>query len=64
MSKATVIDGIPMRVEELCGETGDIVIGHSRLLHASAPNCGARPHIMSVQRVRLAAPAISVASVM
>jgi hypothetical protein len=54
MSKTTVIDGIPVRVEELCGEAGDVVIGHSWLLHASGPNCGARPRIMRVQRVRLA----------
>ena len=53
-----------MRVVELTGEAGDVVIGHPWLLHAGAPNCGAAPRLMRVQRVRLAAPAISVASVM
>jgi hypothetical protein len=53
-----------VRVVELAAGAGDVVIGHPWLLHAGAPNCGAAPRIMRVQRVRLAAPAISVASVM
>lgn len=59
-----VVAGVPVRVVELTGEAGDVVIGHPWLLHAGAPNCGAAPRFMRVQRVRLAAPAISVASVM
>ena len=46
------IGGDPVRVVELTGEAGDIIIGHPWLLHASGPNCGSRPRIMRVQRVR------------
>jgi hypothetical protein len=59
-----VVAGVPVRVVELTGEAGDVVIGHPWLLHAGAPNCGAAPRFMRVQRVRVAAPVVSVASVM
>ena len=64
MQRHALVAGIPVRVVELAAGAGDVVIGHPWLLHAGAPNCGATPRIMRVQRVRLAAPAISVASVM
>ena len=54
MNTEHVISGIPLRVAELTGEAGDVVVGHPWLLHASTPNCGSRPKIMCVQRVRLA----------
>src|SRR5262249_30390064 len=53
MNRRAIIDGVPVRVAELCGEAGDVVIGHPWLLHAGAPNSGPRPRIMRVQRVRL-----------
>ena len=59
-----VVAGVPVRVVELAGEAGDVVIGHPWLLHCGAPNAGAAPRLMRVQRVRPAGPAISVASVM
>jgi len=46
-----VVAGVPVRVVELSGEAGEIVIGHNWLLHAGAPNCGSAPRIMRVQRV-------------
>lgn len=48
------ISGIPLRVAELSGEAGDIVVGHPWLLHTVAPNCGRRPRMMRVQRVHVA----------
>jgi hypothetical protein len=64
MGRDTLVRGIPVRVVELSGEAGDVVITHPWLLHAGAPNCGAAPRLMRVQRVRLAASAVSVASAM
>lgn len=51
MRDGAVVAGVPVRVVELSGEAGDLVIGHNWLLHAGAPNCGSRPRIMRVQRV-------------
>lgn len=64
MRPGAVVAGVPVRVVELPAEAGDVVIGHPWLLHCGAPNAGAAPRIMRVQRVRLATPSISVASVM
>jgi hypothetical protein len=47
------IADIPLRVAELSGEPGDVVIGHPWLLHTGGPNCGDRPRFMRVQRIRL-----------
>ena len=49
------LGGVPVRVVELTGRAGDIVIGHPWLLHAPAPNCGTTPRFMTVQRVKAAA---------
>jgi hypothetical protein len=64
LMQPSLVAGVPVRVVELTGDAGDVVIGHPWLLHAGAPNCGAAPRLMRVQRVRLAASAVSVASVM
>jgi hypothetical protein len=64
MGGDTVVRGVPLRVVELCGEAGDAVVAHPWMLHAGAPNCGAAPRLMRVQRVRPAAGAISVARAM
>ena len=45
---------VPVRVVELTGEPGVVILGHPWLLHAPAPNCGDHPRFMSVQRIRLA----------
>jgi hypothetical protein len=47
------VAGVPVDIVELCGEAGDVVIGHPWLLHRGAPNRGERPRFMRVQRVRL-----------
>ena len=45
------IDGLTVRVGELTGAAGDIVIGHPWLLHAPAPNRTSRPRLMRVKRI-------------
>jgi hypothetical protein len=52
MRAGAVVADVRVRVVELAGEAGDLVIGHNWLLHAGAPNCGSRPRIMRVQRVQ------------
>jgi len=64
LMQPSLVAGVSVRVVELTGDAGDVVIGHPWLLHAGAPNCGSAPRLMRVQRVHLAASAISVASVM
>jgi hypothetical protein len=55
MERGHEIGGVPVRVVELTGRAGDVVIGHPWLLHAGAPNCGDGPRIMRVQRIGPAA---------
>jgi len=51
MATEHIIDGISVKVSELSGKAGDIVIGHPWLLHSTAPNCGHWPRFMRVQRI-------------
>ena len=44
------IDGLPMRVVELTGEPGDIVVAHPLTVHCAAPNCGDHPRMMRIMR--------------
>lgn len=46
MDDGTVIDGVALRVVELTGEPGDVVLWHPSLLHAIAPNCSTQPRFM------------------
>ena len=39
-STETELDGLPVRVVELTGEPGDIVVTHPLMVHCVAPNCG------------------------
>ena len=54
MDKEHVIDGIGVRVCELTGDAGDIIVGHPWLLHAIAPTCGTRPRFMCIARIHAA----------
>lgn len=45
MEGAEVIEAVPVRVEELCGQPGDVVIMHPWLLHSPSPNLGDRPRL-------------------
>lgn len=47
-----VVGDVPVRIVELIGEPGDVVIGHPWLLHTPAPNRGDRPRFARVQRIR------------
>ena len=40
------VDGIPLRVSELTGGPGDVVLTHMHVLHSPAPNAGTRPRQM------------------
>jgi hypothetical protein len=51
MQNEARIDDNPVRVVELTGEPGDVILGHPWLLHSASPNCGDRPRFMSVQRI-------------
>jgi hypothetical protein len=64
MRPGAVVAGVSVRVVELTAEAGDVVICHPWMLHCGAPNAGAAPRLMRVQRIRLAPAAVSVASVM
>ena len=54
LGNEATIDGIRVRVDELTGAAGDVVIGHPWLLHVPAPNRATRPRFMRVQRVHTA----------
>jgi hypothetical protein len=41
-----VVDDVPVRVIELTGSPGDIILMHPWALHAPSPNCGTTPRIM------------------
>jgi hypothetical protein len=55
MGRATPVRGVPLRVVELDGAPGDVVLGHPWLLHNGSPNCGNAPRLMRVARLRRAA---------
>ena len=40
------IDGMELRVEELTGTPGDVILMHPWTFHAPAPNCGRTPRMM------------------
>jgi hypothetical protein len=49
------VEGVPVRVVELTGAPGDVVLMHPWALHAASPNCGTGPRIMvghSVFRIK------------
>ena len=49
MSEGGRVCGVPLRVEEMAGEPGDLVIMHSATFHTVAPNGLDRPRMMLVQ---------------
>jgi hypothetical protein len=46
MNDGTIIDGVPLRVIELTGEPGDVILMHSDTFHAAAPNRLTEPRMM------------------
>jgi hypothetical protein len=51
MERTHEIDGVPVRVEQLCGAPGDVVLAHPWILHTSSPNAGSGPRFMLGQDV-------------
>jgi hypothetical protein len=56
MHEGTVVDGVPLRVAELTGEPGDVVLMHSDCFHAPAPNRLAEPRMMLTEMITPADP--------
>ncbi len=52
MEKEHEIHGTPVRVVELTGEPGEVILAHPWVLHCGAPNRAGYPRLMCVQRIR------------
>jgi ectoine hydroxylase-related dioxygenase (phytanoyl-CoA dioxygenase family) len=46
LEAGAVVDGVDVRVVELCGEPGDVVLMNPRCFHATGPNAAASPRLM------------------
>ena len=46
LAQAHRVDGVDLRVVELTGQPGDVVLADARLLHAPAPNAQSTPRLM------------------
>ncbi len=46
MANGAHLDGVDVRVEELSGSIGDVILMHPWTFHAPAPNCGRKPRFM------------------
>lgn len=51
MSQPSDWQGVPLQVLELAGAPGDVFAMHPWLLHAPAPNGGARPRMVVTERI-------------
>jgi hypothetical protein len=51
MLDGDMIDGVPVRVVELTGAPGDVVLMHLGIMHSLAPNHRATPRIMLGQQI-------------
>jgi hypothetical protein len=50
MDRETIVEGVPLRVVELTGEPGDMVVCHPVMAHCAAANRGARPRFMRIKQ--------------
>jgi ectoine hydroxylase-related dioxygenase (phytanoyl-CoA dioxygenase family) len=46
LDDGAVVDGTHVRVTELCGQPGDVVLMNQRVLHVAAPNVRSTPRVM------------------
>ena len=46
LDDGAVVDGTHVRVAELCGQPGDVVLMNQRVLHVAAPNALTTPRMM------------------
>ena len=53
MSRTDCYAGIPLRVIEMAGEPGDVIVMHPWVFHAPAPNCSEVPRMMLTERIRV-----------
>ena len=59
MSKGTAVDGVEVRVVEMTGEPGDVILTHPMILHAAALNCSSLPRfVLSTTAFRAGVPSI------
>jgi hypothetical protein len=49
LEEGAIVDGTHLRLQELTGSPGDVILMHSRTLHAPAPNILATPRMMLVE---------------
>jgi hypothetical protein len=49
MDRETIVDGVPLRVVELTGEPGDMVLCHPSMVHCAAQNRGTWPRFMRIK---------------
>ena len=54
MRSESNVFGTIVKVVELSGKAGDVVLGHPWLFHASSKNCGNHPRMMLIQRLKMA----------
>jgi len=50
MDGETRVEGVPLRVVELTGEPGDMVVCHPVMVHCRAPNHGVRPRFVRIKQ--------------
>lgn len=48
LEEGAVVRGVPVKVEEMTGEPGDVMVMHPAVLHTFAPNARDRPRLMLV----------------
>ena len=54
-----VVDGVPVRVVELTGRRGDVVLTHMDVLHTAAPNTRPTPRLMLGKNIVRTCPTAS-----
>ncbi|HKN01405.1 MAG TPA: phytanoyl-CoA dioxygenase family protein [Candidatus Binataceae bacterium] len=52
MHDGSVVRGIPLRVVEIIGAPGDVVVMHPAILHTAAANCGTTPRLALRQGIQ------------
>ncbi len=57
LEEGTRVEGVALRVAELTGEPGDVVLMDLRVLHAATPNCLAHPRMVLGQVIHRASAA-------
>jgi ectoine hydroxylase-related dioxygenase (phytanoyl-CoA dioxygenase family) len=51
MAAPTIVNGVPVQVEEMTGEPGDVLVMHPAALHTLAPNVLDEPRLALAQSV-------------